>query len=235
MRFHLRLQVLPFLAIFLLAFGCGDTTGPQETPGSLNFTYSGATSGSFQAKGDLERDAQGNFTFGNWAAGIRENSDLAVVALQPRTAPGGDYFVIFLTNVTSPGTYALDASGCGDDQELSGLNAGAGNVHIDSGLRERIEMLREQPLQVGSSQCRTAVLFPNFDSRHFQDDPQAASPEELIVLLQGSVNVQSIDDQRIRGTFQGSGLRVVGAFVDPSQTVTVTGGTFDVPVVRDLE
>ncbi len=231
---HRSLYVLPALTLLLLLSGCGkDATGPQETAGSVSFTYGGAVSGSFQASGNLELDAQGRPQFGNWAAAEREGTELAIFAFQTRTDPRGDLFVLELSNVSSPGTYALDFNGCEDIETMS-----LQNLPDLETLKNLSTLSSLQSLQVsGRAECRIAALFPNFDTRNFRDDSQAIPPTELIVLLQGSVTVDAISNDRVRGTFQGTGLHVTdltSPLPDLSRIVTVSGGTFNVPIVTDL-
>jgi hypothetical protein len=95
-----------FLAALLPAVtGCGDGTGPSGMNGRLSFSYSGATSGTFDASGSIfSADPFGS----TWAAGARDeaNETLAIAANLARTSNSFDNVVIDFPQLT-PGTVTI--------------------------------------------------------------------------------------------------------------------------------
>jgi hypothetical protein len=71
--------------------------------------------------------------------------------------------------------------------------------------------------------CTMALLAFGYDWNAVN-----ASPEREYRLAGGSVTVTSMDANRIRGTFSSNAFR----FPEGNQALTVTGGTFDVPIVN---
>lgn len=72
----------------------------------------------------------------------------------------------------------------------------------------------------GTDDCPLAAII-------FDTDPNASEDSsDLYFFETGAVQVTSVSSGRIRGTFSGTATEFVG-----DQTITVTNGTFDVPLV----
>jgi hypothetical protein len=89
------------LAVLLaIAAGCGDGTGLGSLHGSVSFSHSGATTGTFSASGSiLEEDPQ----TGTWAAGARDDANqlIAIAANVGRSSNTFDDIVVDFPQVTT--------------------------------------------------------------------------------------------------------------------------------------
>ena len=97
-------------ALLAVVAACGDGTGPGGLSGSLSFSYSGVTSGTFSASGSVGvLDPFGS----TWAAGVRDetNQSLSVAANVARPSDRSDDAVIAFPQLT-PGTVTI-ANGAG--------------------------------------------------------------------------------------------------------------------------
>lgn len=61
-----------------------------------------------------------------------------------------------------------------------------------------------------------------------------ASFDRICVLLNGSVSISAISNQRAQGTFSGQGVCVNAQFSNPT-LFTVNNGTFNVPIVQGFD
>jgi len=95
-----------FVGVLLAAAaGCGDGTGPGALNGSLSFSHSGATSGTFTASGSvLVADPEA----ATWAAGARDdaNESIAIAANIARPSNTFDDIIIDFPQLT-PGTVTV--------------------------------------------------------------------------------------------------------------------------------
>lgn len=67
-----------------------------------------------------------------------------------------------------------------------------------------------------------------------EDYPFGGSPDAIFRMDFGRIQIISVDGNRLRGTFSGTGQKVdpaTGDFVKPAVTVEIRGGAFDVPIV----
>jgi hypothetical protein len=93
-------------ALLTVATACSDSTGPGSLSGSLSFSYSGATSGTFDAAGSpLGADDPFGAT---WAAAIRDdaNQTIDVAANIARPSNTSDNAVVHFPQLT-PGTVTI--------------------------------------------------------------------------------------------------------------------------------
>jgi hypothetical protein len=90
---HVKPSRLLVGALLTVATACGDSTGPGGLNGRVSFSYSGATSGTFDASGSI---LEGDPLRSTWAAGARddENESLAVAANLARSETTTDDVVI---------------------------------------------------------------------------------------------------------------------------------------------
>jgi hypothetical protein len=96
---HRRYSLLA--AALALVASCGDSgTENNNLSGSVNFTYSGAISGSFAASGALPVIT--SLETQQWAVGARDeaNGEIIVEALKPRTSTSHDVAVLFIPRLT---------------------------------------------------------------------------------------------------------------------------------------
>jgi hypothetical protein len=138
----------PFLlgALLIVATSCSDSTGPDAFGGSLSFSYSGATSGTFNASGSILAEDPLAST---WAVGTRdeENEILTVAANFARSSNSFDDIVIDLPQLTTGTvtvangativmTFARNASGTTAAWDCA-LTSGSVTVTSLSGTRGR--------------------------------------------------------------------------------------------------
>ena len=118
-----RLVVAASLA--LLA-GCSSdkTTGTGQLSGTLSFTYSGATSGTFNASGAFN---PGTFETVQWAAGSRDDANdfMYVGAAVPRTSTSHDFFAVEIEG-DAVGSYSA-ATNCSTNCAFVDIAFGANN------------------------------------------------------------------------------------------------------------
>lgn len=210
-------HALAAAAAVTLWTGCGgDGTAPEQfdARGSVRFSYQGSRSGTYDASGDLAVLPAAVATFVGGAPGetpvpgapgagaLRQGTQLVVVAYHPTTAPRGDLFVLFAGDVTGKGELEINPLACASSSSSS------------IGL------------------CRSGALFPDLDPGTLGDGSTA--PEDLIgriyALASGKITITSLSGLRVRGTFQGVAVRASSGSGLPFDALTITGGTFDVPI-----
>lgn len=170
---------------------CGADGGPAdpgggggEASGRLAFDFTGDRSGRFSAEG-VPPDDSAATAHGTWAGAARSGSELILVGSRARTAPRVDLLFLVLSEVSAPGTYAIDPLGGGPGLGILVFDADADATEVD----ER------------------AVTY---------------------VLTTGSITIEALSAQRVRGSFSGDAVRLEG-----NQRLFVTGGTFDLAVRDD--
>lgn len=103
-------KLFPFLLALLLPLAaCGDDngTGPEEEIGSLSFSYTGDTSGTFSVSGEPRQDSNGN-PIGEWAvASTSSGGELFIAGLRPTQGAKMDVMFMQLSGVTGPTTIAV--------------------------------------------------------------------------------------------------------------------------------
>jgi hypothetical protein len=92
-------------ALLTVATACGDSTGPTGFNGSLSFSHSGATSGTFNASGSA---FVGDPFGATWAAAVRDdaNQSIAIAANLVRSSTTSDNVAIEFPQV-STGSVAI--------------------------------------------------------------------------------------------------------------------------------
>ena len=97
-RYRLVVSSFAFLA------ACGGNDGPTTVTafdGALSFTYSGANSGTFNASGSVPNTPGASIHTTAWAAAqASATSEMAVVAVQPRSSTTHDLVGIFIQRNT---------------------------------------------------------------------------------------------------------------------------------------
>jgi hypothetical protein len=79
------------------------------------------------------------------------------------------------------------------------------------------------------AQCRVGFFLPQLDVSELSSGPDIeALRERGFTMIAGDVTVTSISTTRVRGTFRG--LAVRGTEVSLVNTITITNGTFDLPL-----
>jgi hypothetical protein len=132
-------------ALLVAAAGCSDSNSPFGLNGSLSFSHTGATTGTFNASGSLlVLDPQA----ATWAAGARDdaNQSIGIVANVARTSTTFDDIVIDFPQLTT-GTVtvangaavaiAFGQTTTGTAQWICGLTSGSVTVSSISGSRVR--------------------------------------------------------------------------------------------------
>jgi hypothetical protein len=78
---------------------CSDSSGPSGFNGTVSFTYSGATTGSFSASGGIPSGAPETE---EWAVGFRSDEEQLVgaTAIVPRSSTKHDFFFLQLPRLT---------------------------------------------------------------------------------------------------------------------------------------
>jgi hypothetical protein len=135
-------------ALLVVAAGCGDGTGPFGINGTLSFSHSGATTGTFNASGSvlvINPDAA------TWAAGARDEAtqSIAIAANVAQSGSTFDNVVIDFPQVDA-GTVAIgagannanvaisfDMTASGSAAWVCGLTSGSVVVSSVSGSRVR--------------------------------------------------------------------------------------------------
>ena len=177
-------------ALALGAASCGGDGGPAEpggggeASGRLAFDFTGDRSGRFSAEGVPPADSAPT-AHGTWAGAAHSGGELILVGSRARAAPRVDLLFLVLSDVSAPGTYAIDPLGGGP---------GVG------------------------------ILVFDVDADASEVDEQAVT----YVLTTGSITIEAISAERVRGSFFGDAVRLEG-----SQRLFVTGGTFDLPMSED--
>ena len=105
-----NLLLVPSLAL-IAACGSDGPTTVTAFDGALSFTYSGGTSGTFNASGSLPSTASGQTTTAWAAAQASATSEMFVGAVSPRSATTHDLVGIFIQRNTV-GTETINSS-CG--------------------------------------------------------------------------------------------------------------------------
>jgi hypothetical protein len=189
----------PILAAALAAAavslaGCRDSTGSDGAyAGSMAFSFAGARSGTFSARGTIHRRGEINFVKRPFAAGYKyvdvdPASPFAelieVMAYAPVTESRGTWVFFLLPPVTAGQTLDL------------------------------------------SCDVYTAFCIPGHVV--FDADPNLALDDDRdgFSFRAGTVTITSISGGRLRATFSATAQ----GFYDP-RTITVTGGSFDVPLL----
>jgi hypothetical protein len=101
---HVKSRIL-LVVLLAIAAGCGDGTGLGGLSGSLSFSHSGATTGTFSASGSvLTQDPEA----GTWAAGARDDANqmIAIAANIGRPSNTFDDIVIDFPQLT-PGSVTM--------------------------------------------------------------------------------------------------------------------------------
>ncbi len=95
------LAVVGLFALAALLVACDDDSTGIETPSDLGFSFSGVTSGTYEATGTPGVDADGRPEFGSWAIMAEPDSVDGVVIASFRTTedPRGDLFVLQLASL----------------------------------------------------------------------------------------------------------------------------------------
>ena len=85
------------------------------------------------------------------------------------------------------------------------------------------------PEPVGT--CPGVFFFRGFN-------PNGDTFDAVYVLISGNVTVSQINAERVRGTFQGTGVLIdpaTGGLPDFNRTITITNGQFDAPVMNNFD
>ena len=120
---HMRVLFAASLAILA---SCGDSSGPGNNSGTVGFSYSGATAGSFNASGRLPLNGQTETV--QWAAGFRSDVDVAigVIATSPRNSTSHDFFILQIPRLTT-GSATIDPSCTADNCAVVLVDINANN------------------------------------------------------------------------------------------------------------
>jgi hypothetical protein len=119
---HTRALLAAVLAVLA---SCGDSSGPNNS-GTLSFSYSGATSGSFNAAGRIPLGGQSETV--EWAAGFRSDADgaIGVFASVPRDNSNHDFVVLQIGRLTI-GSQTIESDCTADDCALVLVDLDADN------------------------------------------------------------------------------------------------------------
>lgn len=167
------LRAAAALALLVSAAAC-DLTGSDADEGMLAFTYSGAESGAYEARGEH----RGGIGWHGYAAGgVYTGAYLRVEAWDGGAVADVFYLV---GGPTQPGTYAFGTPGSG--------SAFLGALILDADRR-------------------------NGDSSRSFD------------LASGTLVLEEVTEERIRGRFSGTAVDPA----DPTSSIVITDGHFDVP------
>jgi hypothetical protein len=214
MRTRLKLAVVGFMAAGLLACGSDDGTGPGDQgfgkdEGEIRFSYSGSKlKGDFRARGAYDVDAKGNPKIQPFA-----------FAAQPTGSANGVPFDV--TNI-----YGLDIR-----LPTIGIVSGGWFSHKTGRFSVADECL------AGSTALNCAGLLFMIGIDLMQWTASDTAPPTYF-LTAGAVEVASISNGRIRGTFQGTARLLANPdsslnFV-PGADLAVTNGTFNLPIRDDV-
>lgn len=96
-------NLLVGLSVALVACG-GDTTAPKNltTSGSLSFSFTGGSAGSYSATGSAPANSAFAYGTSPWAAGVRDDAKQAIVVVGtvPKTSTTWDLAAIEITRLT---------------------------------------------------------------------------------------------------------------------------------------
>ncbi|HUH11637.1 MAG TPA: hypothetical protein VMK65_00950 [Longimicrobiales bacterium] len=136
MRNHPLLALCATLALGLSA--CGDDEGPagpgggdDAASGTIAFDFSGDRSGRFTATG-VAPDDSADTAYGTWSTAARSATELVVVGSRARTAPRVDLVFLVLSEVSGPGTYAIDPLGGGPGLGIVLFDVDADATEVDT-------------------------------------------------------------------------------------------------------
>lgn len=188
-----RSTLLAVLAATAALAACKDATGDNGVgSGSVSFTYSGARSGSYSAKGEFEKVGTSSFVKKSFATGVSlrdANGDvIGILGYVPVTATTGHQAVLVLPPVSGGETLEID------------------------------------PTCEGVTFCPLGLITFDINPDEQFDD------SEGYLFTGGTVHVTSVANNRLKGTFSGTAVDITG-----TQTLTVTNGSFDVPLLQESE
>ena len=188
----MRKILLLLLGLLLPLAACGDDDDPigPEPTGSLSFTFSGDTSGTFSVSGEPKLNSSG-FPQNEFAVASVEAGEVFVGGFRPR-GPNFDLFGIGLEGVTGPRTVNVCPQPTGGTCPV---------VFFLTGISETTE-----------------------------------APSRVYVLTSGSVTVSEMNAERVRGTFQGTGIYIDPTTNQPNftRTITISNSQFNAPVMNDF-
>ena len=195
---------------------CGDDPAAPERfdpRGSLGFSYTGTRTGTYEAAGELTL-ALGLFEpflpGGGSAPTLPQLGGVGAAAIRQN---GQTIVMAYRPTVAPKGDLFV---------LVAGQVTGAGELSIN-------------PLGCSDATpgaCRTGVLFPDLDPTALLDVDGAPTDllESVYVLTTGTIAVTAVSDLRVRGTFSGLAIRASSGTGLPFGAITITNGTFDVPV-----
>ncbi|HET6231376.1 MAG TPA: hypothetical protein VFE05_14985 [Longimicrobiaceae bacterium] len=111
----LRRAIRAALAAAVIAVlpACDDSTGSGNgRAGSMSFSFSGSTSGSFAADGRIPSATSSRFDYRPFAAAVRADSLVLLLAYDHGSGTRGDLTSLFLEQPTPGRSYSLDANAC---------------------------------------------------------------------------------------------------------------------------
>jgi hypothetical protein len=181
---------------------------------------------------------------------VKDNSSPAktvTVTITVTTSGGGFTTAGSLSFTSDKGSFS--ANGIYNSSPTTGsgagamiLNSGGNNILMIYGFRVNsatsldltlIEFMDSAPIATGSfsyppttgSKFVIVAYFPAFNPN------DTSATRSFYSLSTATANISAVTSSNAQGTFSGNGMYYVNSIPNPSQTINITGGTFNVPVI----
>lgn len=189
---NFRVRALAIAAAFGLALSaCESATSSDEAPqGTLSFSFSGDTTGSYDATGRFNRRRPDLGTFAVGATG---------------QVTGGEALAVF----------------------AHAARAGTGLARADEFL-----LSVENP-EVGTVTCETTDADCPIGAIFFIGAVAGGDADDIYTSVDGTVTITSLTEDRARGTFT-FGMEAFGSGEEEPTVLQVASGSFDVPIVQNV-
>lgn len=129
-----RPRFLGLACCIAVLWGCGDgPSGPErfDPVGTLQFTYRGPISGTFEATGEMQVQPGTLPQPVTGATAYRQENALSLLAFRVKTPSRGDLFAVHVGEAGQPGTIQLDPLSC-QQQSLAGCRVGIFLPDVDA-------------------------------------------------------------------------------------------------------
>jgi hypothetical protein len=186
---------------------------------------------------------------GSTSVTVKDNSSPAntvTVAITVTTSGGGFTTAGSMSFTSNQGNFS--ANGIYNPSATTGTGAGAilqssggSNFLTVYGFRVNsatsfdialVQFMDSSPIATGSfvyppTTGSKLVMISYFPAMN----PSDTTTESFYLLSTATANISAITSSNAQGTFSGSGMFYVNSTPNPSQTINITGGTFNVPVI----